>query len=307
MAETRSLSTSLRHLGRILLAGDLDDLSDAELVGRFVERRDEAAFTALVRRHGMVVLGVCRRVLRHQQDAEDAFQATFLVLARDAASLRRAAAVGNWLDGVAYNVARKARSIRERRAIKEREAAARQPSATRADGDDLREVLDRELHALPDRYRAPIVLCDLMGLTTGEAATEVGCPPKTLGTRLSRARSLLARRLLRRGVALSAGALVAALGPSATATVPRRLLDSTVQVATGPCVPPAIVALTQGVSNVMLLNTVKSLAVLICGVVAVAGLSVGILYAASEPTKPGLTPVVPAAEDKNDDKPALPG
>src|SRR5262245_4511528 len=179
MAETRSLSTSLRHLGRILLAGDLDDLSDAELVGRFVERRDEAAFTALVRRHGMVVLGVCRRVLRHEQDAEDAFQATFLVFARDAAAVGRAGAVGNWLYGVAYNVARKARAVRHRREVKELEAARRPRPDTPADIlDDLREVLDAELHALPDKYRAAVVLCDLRGLTAREAAAEAGCPTK---------------------------------------------------------------------------------------------------------------------------------
>ncbi|HJZ58648.1 MAG TPA: sigma factor, partial [Gemmataceae bacterium] len=129
MAATRSLSTSLQHLGRSLLAADTAALSDIELVGRFVERQDEAAFTALVRRYGVVVLGVCRRVLRHEQDAEDAFQATFLVLARKAGAVRRAGAVGNWLYGVAYNVARKAKAVRHRREMKERDAAAQRPAA----------------------------------------------------------------------------------------------------------------------------------------------------------------------------------
>src|SRR5439155_8563065 len=174
MAATRSLSASLEHLGRNLLAGELLGVPDAELVGRFVERRDEAAFTALVRRYGAVVLGVCRRVLRHEQDAEDAFQATFLVLARDAAHVRWAGAVGNWLYGVAHNVARKARATRHRREVKEREAAAQpRPDAPPDIWDDLREVLDGELHALPAKYRTPIVLCDLRGLTTSEAAAEV--------------------------------------------------------------------------------------------------------------------------------------
>src|SRR5215471_3326295 len=148
MTATRSLSTSLQQMGRILLVDDLASVPDAELVGRFVEHRDEAAFTALVRRHGTVVFGVCRRVLRHEQDAEDAFQATFLVLARDAASVQRAGAVGNWLYGVAYNVARKAKAVRLRREVKEQEAAARpRPDTPGGVLDDLREVLDAELHA----------------------------------------------------------------------------------------------------------------------------------------------------------------
>src|SRR5437763_1102735 len=108
MTAPQLLSASLQHLGRVLRAADCASCSDSELIRRFVEQRDEGAFTALVRRHGSVVLGVCRRVLRHEQDAEDAFQATFLVLARKAASVRRPATVGSWLYGVAWNVARKA-------------------------------------------------------------------------------------------------------------------------------------------------------------------------------------------------------
>src|SRR5262249_28119720 len=141
---------------------------------------------------------------------------------------------GNWLYGVAYNVARKAKSVRARRAVKEQEAAAQpRPESQTGSPNDLREVLDGELHALPDKYRAPIVLCDLMGLTTGDAAAEVGCPPKPLWTRLSRGRSLLARRLTRRGVGLPAAGLAAALAPDATAAVPPELLASTVSAASG--------------------------------------------------------------------------
>src|SRR5262245_7487504 len=140
MAAMRSLSASLQNLARRLRAADAAGAADAELVRRFTEQRDEGAFTALVERYGTVVLGVCRRVLRHEQDAEDAFQATFLVLARNAGSLRRAGAVGNWLYGVAHNVARKARATRHRRVVKEREAAAQQqPHALPEIPDDLRE------------------------------------------------------------------------------------------------------------------------------------------------------------------------
>src|SRR5262245_37731526 len=142
MTARRSLSASRQHLGRTLAARDLAGLSDAELVGRFAERRDEAAFTALVLRYGRVVFGVCCRLLRHEQDAEDAFQAAFLVLARNAASVRRAGAVGNWLYGVAYNVARKAKAMRQRREGKGREAAARPRPEAPASGDDGRPAGD---------------------------------------------------------------------------------------------------------------------------------------------------------------------
>jgi RNA polymerase sigma factor (sigma-70 family) len=267
-----------------LLAGDVAALPDAELVGRFVERRDEVAFTALVRRYGTVVLGVCRRVLRHEQDAEDAFQATFLVLARNAGRVRRPGAIGNWLYGVAHNVARKAKASRRRRGLKEQEAAAQpRPDTEPVVPDDLREILDGELKALPDKYRAPIVMCDLMGLTTSEAAAEMGCPPKTLGTRLSRGRSLLARRLTRRGVAVSAALLAVALGEHATATVPPLLLATTCRAATAFAdgsttgVSPAVVALTTGVTNVMLSFPLKVALIIGGGLLALVGLHSGSL------------------------------
>jgi RNA polymerase sigma factor (sigma-70 family) len=276
MTATRSLSASLQSLNRTLRADELAHQSDAELVRQFVERRDEFAFAALVKRYGLLVFGVCRRVLRHEQDAEDAFQATFLVFARDAASVQRAGAVGNWLYGVAHNVARKARANRARRASKERDAAAQQRPAVPPDVvDDLKEVLDGELGALPDKYRTPIVLCDLVGRTIQEAAAEVGCLPKTLGTRLSRARTLLAKRLTRRGLTLSATALAVALGPNtAAAAVPSFLLDSTartaVDFATGSAaVGPAVAALTNGVSNVLTYSSLKF--VVLAGGLLVAG------------------------------------
>lgn len=346
MTETRSPATALRHLSRALLAADLADLSDAELVGRFAERRDEAAFAALVRRHGALVFGVCRRVLRHDQDAEDAFQATFLVLAREAASLRQTGVIGNWLYGVAFNVARRAQVARHRRAVKEQEAASRRPTAAPETVlDDLRDVLDRELNALPEKYRSAVVLCDLMGQTTEQAASGVGCPPKTLGTRLTRGRALLARRLARHGVAPSAG-VVAALAPSTAAAVPHRLIESAARVAVEPAVvAPAVAALTKGVSNVMVPMSLKIVAVLTCSTLFVGGFAMHGGFAAhrtpartgaaavpagpkparAEPPEPldrlhqffrhvhellGIEPVRTRAatpDDKKDDKPALSG
>jgi RNA polymerase sigma factor (sigma-70 family) len=282
MTEIPSLSASLRQMGQVLLAGDAAALTDAELVGRFVDQRDEVAFAALVRRYGTVVFGVCLRVLRHEQDAEDAFQATFLVFSRNAARVRRASSIGNWLYGIAVNVARKAKATRHRRSVKEQEAAAQARSDTMpVVPDDLREILDAELKALPDKYRAPVVMCDLMGLTTHEAATEVGCPPKTLGTRLIRGRSLLAERLTRRGVAISAAALAVALGRCATAAVSPSLVTTTSRLATqfagssSAALPPAVASLTTGVTNVMVSLPLKVAIILGGGLLALVGVHSG--------------------------------
>src|SRR5262249_12438944 len=140
--------------------------------------------------------------------------------------------------------------------------------------DDLQEILDRELHALPDKYRSAVVLCDLLGLTIREAAARAGCPPKTLETRLRRGRALLSGRLTRRGVAISAAALAVALSRSATAATPLPLIAATVQAAIGfaagstTAASPAVVVLTRGVSSVMFPKTIKSIALLACVVVA---------------------------------------
>ena len=158
MAARQSLSSSLWEMGRTLRADDLTDLADAELVGRFTRDRDEAAFAAIVRRHGGLVLGVCQRVLRHRQDAEDAFQATFIILARHAAAVERASAISNWLYGVAFNVARKAKTMRRKREMKERAAATRD-EVSESVLDDLREILDAELNASSATNTAPPSCC----------------------------------------------------------------------------------------------------------------------------------------------------
>src|SRR5262249_31376838 len=156
---------------------------------RFVARRDEAAFEALVRRHGPMVLGVCRRVLRNEADAEDAFQATFLVLVKKARSVVPRALVGSWLYGVAHNTARKAKAMNSKRRAKERLAgAAPRPAAPAEACRQLHARLDEELSRLPDKYRAPVVLCDLEGKSYKEAARLLGWPQGTLSGRLTRAR-----------------------------------------------------------------------------------------------------------------------
>ena len=178
--------------------------SDCQLLKRFVKGRDEAAFEALVRRHACLVFSVCRRVLGSIPDAEDAFQATFLVLLRKASSVGRRGSLGNWLYGVAYRTALEARTATARRRRKEAQVvppAQAQPDET---ARELLPLLDEELRGLPDKYRAPVVLCELEGKSRKEAARLLGWPEGTVAGRLARARVLLARRLARYGLALPA-------------------------------------------------------------------------------------------------------
>src|SRR5262245_23024700 len=252
-----SPTTSLiDHLRRAVFP-DGAGVGDGELLGRFVERHDEAAFAALVNRHGPMVWGVCRRLL-NRHDAEDAFQATFLILARKAASVRSRETVGNWLYGVAHQTALQARRTAARRRVKEVQVTT-MPDTEAVEPDpwaDLQPLLDEELSRLPDIYRTVIVLCDLEGRTRKEVARRLGVPEGTVAGRISRARTLLARRLTRRGVALSGGALAAVLTQQgATAGVPKSVVVPTIKAArlvaagraaTG-AVSVQVAALTEGV------------------------------------------------------------
>jgi RNA polymerase sigma-70 factor (ECF subfamily) len=178
------------------------ELADDELLERFVGQRDESAFAELVHRHGAMVLGVCRRVLNDWQRSEDAFQVTFLVLARKAECLTRPELLANWLHGVAYRIALKARSHAARQRAHERQAAAMSPTESQPSGSarELREVLDKELDRLPEKYRAPLVLCYLEGKTNEEAARLLNWPIGSMSDRLARARRLLRARLARYGL-----------------------------------------------------------------------------------------------------------
>ncbi len=232
---TTAMGTVLQTLRRSLRRLEIETLTDGELLERFVRRRDEAAFEALVHRHGPMVFGACRRLLQNDSDAEDAFQATFLVLVRKANSVRPREMVGNWLYGVAHSTALKARAMRSKRSARERDAAAQaQSSVPEADWEDLEGLLDQELKSLPHRYRTVIVLCDLEGMSLKEAARELGCPPATIGTRLARGRTMLARRLRRQGVTASAGALAVMLSQHvASAAVPTTMAASFLNLAAG--------------------------------------------------------------------------
>jgi RNA polymerase sigma factor (sigma-70 family) len=279
----------LQDLRQSLLRQDGADLTDSELLEGFISRRDEAAFEALVRRHGPMVLGVCRRILRNEADAADAFQAAFLVLVRKAATIRPRGMVGNWLYGVAHNTALKTKAMSNKRRIREREAAARPRPETAEVDQELLALLDQELRGLPDKYRAPLVLCELGGKSLKEAARELGCPAATVGTRLARGRRLLAGRLTRHGVTLGAGALAAVLArETAAAGVPPPLVVSTVKAAShiaagqaATCVVGArVAALTEGVVRTMLLKKLRVVTLMILALTLLAaGVGLGLQQA----------------------------
>lgn len=213
-----------------------DELSDAQLLDRFTRDKDEAAFAALVRRHGPMVLGVCQRLLHHAQDAEDAFQATFMVLVRKARSLKQPESLAPWLYGVAFRTAQHARGRDARRSRHEREAASM--PAVNSDPDsfaqDLRQLLDEELHRLPEKYRAPLVLCYLEGKTNAEAAQLLGWPTGSMSSRLARGRQMLRDRLAGRLRALPAALIPAFLSDHLRpAAVAPALAVATVNAALG--------------------------------------------------------------------------
>ncbi len=229
-----SLDAVVRHLRDLAGTSGSGVSDDARLLAQFASTGDETAFATLLRRHGPMVLDVCRRVLRHSQDAEDAFQATFLLLARKAGSIHKGESVGCWLHGVACRTAMKARAQAARRRECEREAADMRTSGPRCEKawQELLAVLDEEIQRLPRKHRSPLVLCYLEGKTQEEAARQLGWPLGTVRGRLARAREQLRGRLARRGLALTAAPLAAVLAANAApAALPARLLGPTVQAA----------------------------------------------------------------------------
>jgi RNA polymerase sigma factor (sigma-70 family) len=287
---------------RRLVLRDGGELTDGQLLESFVAQRDEVAIEALIHRHAPLVWGVCRRLLQNGQDAEDAFQATFLVLIRKASSIVPREMVANWLYGVAQQTASKARERAcKRRAREQQVMAVPEPETAPENRDlwlDLQPVLDRELSGLPAKYRMPIVLCDLEGKPRKEAARQLGWLEGTLSGRLARARKLLADRLTRRGVALSVGALGVALSQqAAAASVPVQLLIATVEtanlVAAGQpgAVPPGAAALCEEVMKSMFMTKCKMVAAAVV-TLAVVSTGVGVLLPSAAA---GLAQAPPAA------------
>jgi RNA polymerase sigma factor (sigma-70 family) len=312
---TQPTVNTLEPLVRVVIAAATGaSATDAELLTRFIDHRDEAAFAALVHRHGSMVLGVCRRLLPNEADAEDVFQATFLVLALKAASVAPREMVAGWLHGVVRQVALRARRANTRRAARERQVAVlpEPESAPRDDRrDDLLPVLDRELSRLPDRYRTVLVLCDLEGVTRREAARELGLPEGTVNSRLSRARAMLTDRLTRCGVVLPSGALVAILAQSASAYAPASVVASTIRVAalvaeTGTAttggVSVGVANLTEGVVRTMFATKLK---VAVAVLLVLTGLSFGGAWSfrALAGGEQRLPPTPAPAKDKTASKP----
>ena len=302
----------MRHLNTLFHCGAAGQLSDAELLNRFVAGRDEAAeaaFAALVERHGVMVLSVCRRVLANRDEAEDAFQATFLVLARKAGAIARREQLASWLHGVARRAALDARARATRQKAREKRLGAMLPAEPpdQTLANELRAVLDEELARLPERHRAAILLCELEGLSRREAAARLGISEGTLSSRLARAKSRLRDRLTRRGFALSAAALAAVLSQDAHAVIlPPLLVDSTIRVATlvaagsslAGVVSTSVVTLTEGVLKAMLLAKLK-FAVLGVVTMAVVSTSFGVL-AQDGPDRPADNDRLKAVERKLD-------
>src|SRR5262245_40132165 len=259
-AEGQDMVTGLRQVQEQLQQAG-GGLTDGELLARFVATRDEDSFASLVCRHGPMVLGVCRRVLGDFHDAEDAFQATFLVLACKAASVVKRESVSSWLHGVAHHTALRAGAVIGRRRARERQVEEMpHPEAAPAEERDWLPLLDEELSLLPEKYRAALVLCELEGRTRKEAAHLLNIPEGTLASRLATGRRMLAKRLAGRGVAVTGVALAV--------SVPTGLATSTVRAALGPMTvaTPAVVLMKE-VMKAMLLKklslTVGALVVLV--------------------------------------------
>jgi len=294
----RQFGPVLQQIRRLITRPTTEALADGGLLERFAVNQEEAAFETLVQRHGPLVRGVCRRLLHDEHEAEDAFQATFLVLARKAPAIRKRHSVASWLYGVAYRVATKARVRADRR----RACALPGPDVATAPTMDtamreLRQVIDEELSHLPEKYRAPLVLCYLEGKTKDEAALDLGWPSGTVSGRLARARDILRERLTRRGLAFSTGLFVTLMTEStAPAAVPPALVVAAMQAATEQVlpatVPGGVAELTHEVLRDLAVAKLKFAWKLTAALVLV-GLTAGVLCGQAFKTSSPVGPVAP--------------
>jgi RNA polymerase sigma factor (sigma-70 family) len=309
---TNQLSRVLQTLRTAGLPDETDNWSDGQLLEAYVSSREEAVFAALVRRHGPMVWGVCRRLLHNHQDAEDAFQATFLVLVRKAPSLVPRDLVANWLYGVAHRTALKARATAAKRHGREKQVTAMPEPAFEQQElwDDVRVFLDQELARLPDKYRAVLVLCDLEGKTRREAARHLHVPEGTVATRLATARTMLARRLKRSGLVVSGGTLAVLLSQQlAAAGVPAAVASSTIQAATlfaagqAAAVSVNAVALAEGVLKIMLWTKLKATAVVLLLAAALTTGAAALTHGVQDRPAPAQTKEVGATRKGQAERP----
>jgi RND family efflux transporter MFP subunit len=317
MAES-DLAAILSRVRRLTAEGD--GASDAQLLGRFAANRDEAAFELLLWRHARLVFGVCRRVLHDPHDAEDAFQATFLALARHAGRIAQREAVAGWLHQVASRVALTARRQRARREAREEligtaEHLSAAPEAEAPlENQELRCVLDQEIGRLPERFRVAVVLCYLEGKSVDEAALQLGCPRGTVASRLARARARLRVRLAGRGLAVTAALAIltqANAAPRPLALIPT-LTAAALRYAAGGAagdgvLSPRITALTEEVLRAMFLHRLKTgIVILIAflGILLAGGVAVGLHAHAGPGAEPPRTGEVAKAQAAAREEPA---
>jgi RNA polymerase sigma factor (sigma-70 family) len=282
-----SLDKVMRHVRNLAAGQNASDQTDGELLRAFSAGDDQAAFAALAKRHGPLVLAVCRRVLGQLQDAEDAFQATFVVLARNAARLVQKGSLSSWLHGVAYRIALNARRLSARRRWHERQAKSMVPTnpAWEAGWREVQLLLDEEVQRLPEKYREPFILCCLESQSCAAAARRMGLKEGTVWSRLAEARKRLQKRLSRRGVELTAVLGAAALtGNPATAAA---LVAKAVSAATAPALPAsgAVAVLVKGMARCLLLKKVKVGVVMFLAVSAMVGVTGMGAYQASLPER----------------------
>jgi RNA polymerase sigma factor (sigma-70 family) len=282
---TSSINNVIQQVRKTILASDAIGLTDGQLLTYFIEQQDDAAFAALVRRHGPMVWGVCCRLLQSHHDAEDAFQATFLVLVHKAGSVMPREMVANWLHGVACTTANRARVARAKRHSREMQVKEmpEPETAVPAVWTDVKPVLDLELSHLPVKYRVVLLLCDMEGKTRKEVARQLGLPEGTVAGQLARARTMLAKRLSKRGVVLSGGSLALGLSQNgAPACVPPSVVSTTIHVATsvaaGKTVAAAVISaevatLAEGVLTTMFLSKLK---LALAGLFVICALSAGV-------------------------------
>jgi RNA polymerase sigma factor (sigma-70 family) len=283
------LNNVVKHIRSMAAAKDFAERSDRQVLDCFCERRDEASFSTLVARHGSMVLRVCRRVLQHEQDAEDAYQAVFLVLANRGASIRKRDSLAAWLHGVSYRIALKAKRSAARRQKHEcRLPAASGAPCSSPSWHDVQLVLDEEIQRLPTVFRAAFVLCVVEGMTGPRAAAELGIPPGTVASRVARARQIIRARLSRRGIQL--GALLAALSvaEAAECALPVSLACKVLLSPANATIPARVTELSSSLMREMILAQVKAASLTLFAIAAALGLGYAALVQARS-QKPAFT------------------